>query len=125
VIGNQNGQLACESLPERRRLWSEVPNEEDIPSGTYTSSCGGCSVDENVGSATEGVLTCSHCNTGGGTAENEYADAIASSIVVAECVDGQVIGNVIGKLTCEQAPEQDPDPTMNDGPTDDSAHEEL
>ena len=111
-IGNANGVLQCESQSAGdggRRLAEEVPNAEGIPEGSFASSCGGCTVDSNVGSATEGVLTCSHCNTGGGTADNDYADTIASSILISECGEGQQIGNQLRRLLCE--PVASPDKT--------------
>lgn len=139
VIGNANGVLACEDpnanadANGRRRLADEVPNEKGIPAGSYISSCGGCKINE------QGLLECSHCNTGGGTAENGYVDSMPSTISIDACKEDENIGNQQGTLTCEplsgaeveedsadlQAATEDesPDSIANDGQSDN--HEEL
>ncbi len=55
-IGNSDGQLACEdpaaepqeSDGDGRRLEELEKNAEDVPSGSYLDSCGGCALEDEV-----------------------------------------------------------------------------
>jgi hypothetical protein len=70
--------------------------------GRYEGSCGGCSVTVDDDTA-ERRLECTHCDTGGASEANDYAETLPSSIPLAQCGEGEWVGNQAGALTCEPA----------------------
>lgn len=62
-------------------------NAEGIPEGSYSGSCGGCTL-------TGDSLACSHCMGTDGLHHE-------STILVSSCVEPQVVGNSDGSLACE------------------------
>jgi hypothetical protein len=77
-FGNSNGKLICDT----------PGNQDGIPEGSYSGSCGGCKLE---GSA----LSCSHCSDGAGGHKASTFEVKAGD---AAC---KVIGNANGVLTCE------------------------
>jgi len=75
-FGNDDGQLVCD----------DPPNAAGIPDGSYSQSCGGCTL-QNEGKS----LSCTHCSSSDGKKE--------SAIGVEGCAK---IGNHNGVLTCEE-----------------------
>ena len=88
AFGNSGGQLICDA----------PANGEGIPAGSYTGSCGGCTMDD----AGE-TLTCTHC-TGADGAHH------SSSLSVHSCGEGEQLGNADGQLACEST-----EPAADDG----------
>ena len=93
-IGNSDGRLVCEEIaaeepaPDGRRL-EELPENVGVPIGSYTGSCGGCTLEDVT-------VSCEGCLNGAGT--------LVPSSIVDRCPDGEHIGNIDGVLTCEAKP---------------------
>mmetsp|Transcript_25111 Transcript_25111/g.65510 ORF Transcript_25111/g.65510 Transcript_25111/m.65510 type:complete len:106 (-) Transcript_25111:353-670(-) len=64
-------------------------NADNIPSGTYQGSCGGCVFDE-----TTRVLSCEQC-------VNQNGDRVPTDIDATQC-DGMDITNSNGDLACAE-----------------------
>lgn len=119
-FGNNHGKLECadaaaetaksdttsssEAKNEADPRQAVAENEDNIPAGTYTSSCGGCYI---LGT----FLTCREC-----LGENEVRHL--SSLDISNC---KSIGNNAGQLECEHEDALSKEPDEHDSVSDSGA----
>jgi hypothetical protein len=83
------------------------PNGEGLPTGSYQSTCKGCTLGESAAGLPE--LSCTHC-----VGLGREKQRVQSVLALTDCNADEWVGNNNGELVCEMSPAPSPPPAPTD-----------